>query len=211
MKTCTKCGIEKELTEFCKNKRKNNGFQSNCKICECERLRKYREANPEKTIEINRKWREANPEKNRERNRKWREANQEKNRERNRKWREANLEKSREYSRKRQENNPEKEREKGIKWREANPEKQRAIAKKTHEKYPEKGKARNKFTHELRAGKIIRPTNCSRCDFVGMIEGHHHDYSKPLNVIWLCRKCHAKEHRRLREIEENNDQDIQKV
>lgn len=27
-------------------------------------------------------------------------------------------------------------------------------------------------------------------------DGHHPDYDRPLVVIWLCRRCHAAEHRK---------------
>lgn len=44
------------------------------------------------------------------------------------------------------------------------------------------------------AGILIRPKTCSRCGLTKGIEGHHPNYSKPLDVIWLCCACHRKEH-----------------
>jgi hypothetical protein len=45
----------------------------------------------------------------------------------------------------------------------------------------------------VRAGRIERKP----CEICGdtKVEGHHHDYTKPLDVRWLCvkhhRECHA--------------------
>lgn len=54
------------------------------------------------------------------------------------------------------------------------------------------------------SGRITKPTVCSGCGCPGSehrIEAHHYDYSKPLEVIWLCTSCHARmdEQRRRRE------------
>jgi len=44
---------------------------------------------------------------------------------------------------------------------------------------------------------LIRPTQCARCGTVCKPEAHHEDYDNPLHVVWLCRKCHRKLHRKL--------------
>lgn len=51
--------------------------------------------------------------------------------------------------------------------------------------------ARYKIRDSIKSGKIIRPKICSVCNKKKIIEGHHPDYSKPLEVIWVCRKCHT--------------------
>jgi rubrerythrin len=44
----------------------------------------------------------------------------------------------------------------------------------------------------LKRGKIER-TACVRCGGPGE-NMHHADYSKPLEVTWMCRPCHLAEH-----------------
>ncbi|KKN69310.1 hypothetical protein LCGC14_0441680 [marine sediment metagenome] len=71
--------------------------------------------------------------------------------------------------------------------------------KRTKAKHPKKNKAGEIFRYAIRVGKIIRPTNCSSCNkYSKRIEGHHEDYDKPLEVEWLCRKCHIAEHKKLK-------------
>lgn len=50
-----------------------------------------------------------------------------------------------------------------------------------------------KLAYNVRAGKITRPTKCEDCgDDSRLIEAHHPDYSRPLDVEWLCKPCHWK-------------------
>ena len=65
------------------------------------------------------------------------------------------------------------------------------------EKHPEKKKAWNALNNAVASGKIIKPTACSHCENQERIVGHHEDYSKPLDVIWLCEPCHVEHHHRL--------------
>lgn len=62
-------------------------------------------------------------------------------------------------------------------------------------KYPERVKAHTAVRIALMQGKLVKPDGCSACGRARLprqLEGHHEDYSKPLEVTWLCRKCHLK-------------------
>jgi hypothetical protein len=59
--------------------------------------------------------------------------------------------------------------------------------------------ARNMLSNALRDGKIFRPGNCERCKIQCTPHGHHEDYFKPLEVLWLCVKCHGLRHREINE------------
>lgn len=60
------------------------------------------------------------------------------------------------------------------------------------EREPVKEAARRATMHAIRSGKLVRQP-CEQC---GATPGHaHHDnYSKPLDVRWLCRPCHTEHH-----------------
>ena len=62
-------------------------------------------------------------------------------------------------------------------------------------KYPMKYAAHVLTRNAIRDGKLIRQLNCSVCNSTNIVEGHHDDYTKPLEVRWLCKACHKEWHR----------------
>jgi hypothetical protein len=64
--------------------------------------------------------------------------------------------------------------------------------------YPEKYRAETAVGNALRDGKLKKGACVSCGTIAGRIIGHHHDYSRPLDVTWLCPACHGAEHRALR-------------
>jgi len=53
-------------------------------------------------------------------------------------------------------------------------------------------------SNAVRDGKLaVQP--CERCGRADNIHAHHEDYTKPLDVNWLCRDCHGVRHREINE------------
>jgi len=54
-----------------------------------------------------------------------------------------------------------------------------------------KAHARSLANNARRDGKLIpKPCQCGSI----YVEMHHHDYSKPLEITWICQKCHLDLH-----------------
>lgn len=69
----------------------------------------------------------------------------------------------------------------------------RASVAKYEQEHPERRRAISALQHALCTHKLIKPRFCSFCNLSfpsKLIQAHHRDYSKPLEVRWLCPKCH---------------------
>ena len=124
--------------------------------------------------------------------------------------REANVDYYREYDRQRA-NNPdrvearkeyakteayrESHNKANRKYNEANKEKNADRLREYRKLNPEKDKARYMISYAVKKGDLIKPKNCEDCGEETSLHGHHEDYSKPLDVIWVCPKCHGFRHR----------------
>jgi hypothetical protein len=63
-------------------------------------------------------------------------------------------------------------------------------------KNPEKYAAHRAVTNAVKHGQLVRADACEGCGSDFAVEGHHDDYSKPLEVRWLCAACHKQWHSR---------------
>lgn len=76
-------------------------------------------------------------------------------------------------------------------WKKRHPKRWYRMKVKWRAKYPEKHRAHSAVQYALKTGKLKRPDCCSKCGVKCKPQAHHPDYSKPLEVVWLCRKpCH---------------------
>lgn len=75
-----------------------------------------------------------------------------------------------------------------------NKEKNDAYSKEYYEKNKHKTHARSLVRTALYRGDLVRKSICEVCKIKPAREGHHPDYTKPLEVMWLCNSCHKRIH-----------------
>ena len=68
-------------------------------------------------------------------------------------------------------------------------------SKRARTKNPVQYGARIMVSNAVRDGRLHKPESCSCCGKISKLDGHHCDYAKPLDVIWLCRQCHNDWHK----------------
>lgn len=106
----------------------------------------------------------------------------------------ANLERIQEYDRKRGQLPHRKAANKARAPRYA--AKKGEYLRRYFESQPLKAVAHNAVNNAIRDGKL-KAKPCERCGFALGVQAHHEDYSKPLEVVWLCTKCHGARHREI--------------
>jgi len=82
--------------------------------------------------------------------------------------------------------------------REKDPKRRRkksSYQKRYRERNPGKVRARRKLRRAVRSGEL-EPQPCRRCGSLE-VEAHHGDYLRPLDIEWLCFRCHRKRHGQL--------------
>lgn len=176
-KVCSRCKKELSICNFYKNKSREDGYGCYCKGC----FKEYRRNN-QRCIEYSKEYSINNSERRSLYHKERYLNNKEDMMKKNLEYYYNNKDIYKEYTEK-------------MKQKQEYRDKMNAYAKDAREKCPEKVRARGRLRNSIISGNIVRPEECQICFNVNIdIQGHHEDYSKPLDVIWCCRECHAKIH-----------------
>lgn len=154
-KRCSKCGVDKPLSEYHRDRQKADGHTPVCKACRRVCNRAYYQKNRPRRVEHKRQYYRHN--------------------------RQASLATTRDYYR----SHRAAEAERRRRWRLRHPDAHAAGAR---------------VRRAIRQGQL-HPEPCEACGATKRIDAHHEDYSKPLDVQWLCRSCHKRLHAEQRETE----------
>lgn len=195
MKRCPRCNMEKEFKEFNKDKNNSDGLYGYCRECVKKRSIYYREKDREKNKKYAEEYRKKNREFLRQKAKEtfWRDHEKRLQQGAKSYHKHKNeIAKRRKIKRITPEGRK-KEAQRQRKWREKNKEKYINHVRKWQKTNKIKHNAHQMVHRAVERGFLIRKEYCERCNMKCKTEGHHEDYKKPLEVIWLCRLCHASE------------------
>jgi hypothetical protein len=165
MKTCKRCNHEKPIDAFYAQTRREDGKHPWCKACLKDRRNERRD-------ELNARDRERRKVDPDFCQRRTAAASG---------WRSRNLPHKRAYEKERRERFPEEYKKRVRSFYERNWERMRVVRNSIQ-----------RVQYALKKGWLVRPEQCEKCGRNCKPEAAHHDYSKPLEVRWLCRSCHCK-------------------
>ena len=77
-------------------------------------------------------------------------------------------------------------------WERKNPGKSLEYSARYKKQNPAKNRAHRLVYYGLQTG-FIEKGKCEKCGSEST-QAHHYDYSKPYDVIWLCKKHHTEVH-----------------
>lgn len=201
LKKCTKCEEVKLATSeyFQKDKSKKDGLRPDCKVCAHE----YGQDNKEAIAERVRRWREANPEDSQEYNReygpRYYRANKERIADVKRQYIKANPEKRAVIDRRYHEAHPKRLQERKRRWLEANPEKRRewdrrkrakrAGVEGSHTEAEWQALCSYYMDQCLCCGEV--PDKLTRDHVIPITKGGSNDIG---NIQPLCKSCNSKKY-----------------
>jgi len=166
-KCCAICGAWKPLDDFHRKRNAKDGRQGACKPCKLAQNRAWYRANTDQRAVTRRRWYRANHKRATASARRWYERNRK------------------------------RKAETARRWRLENPQAVASRARRARERDPAKTRARNLLISAVRYGRLAKPDQCEDCRQSvppQELHGHHEDYSKPLDVRWLCEPCHLRRH-----------------
>jgi hypothetical protein len=82
-------------------------------------------------------------------------------------------------------------------YRREHPERTKGANKRWQRRNPEAVRAHDAVYVALQVGTVCKPSRCENCGrrvWSRNLHAHHEDYSKPLEVEWLCASCHKDRH-----------------
>lgn len=179
-KKCKKCDLVKPIEYFYKNKGNKDGYAGSCAECMKAKSAQYRKDNPLKVKATYNKWVSENKEHKLEYCKKY---NEERRDELNAKKRIA------------RNTNPEKTKADKLKYQTENRDKYNAYQRNYRKRNKIKLAAHDLVKGAFKKGLLVYPEKCSECTSTAKIYAHHDNYFEPLNVRFLCGKCHAAWHK----------------